>query len=150
MEHNQNPLTLEQLRQIDGQPVWVEDFLSPERSAWRLIYWDRGKYFVLIAKTEIAYLLDEYGKTWAAYACKPIDVDKWEPCELCIRFGETDPCYKDMCFKINAPNCGYACGKFLKWKPAQARLQDSKFCPECGRPLTQDARALLEKRIMEG
>lgn len=71
MEHNQNPLDLMQLHQMDGHPIWIEDLANPERSAWRLIYWDRGKYLVLISKTEVAYLLDEYGKTWLAYDFEP-------------------------------------------------------------------------------
>ena len=153
MEHNQNPLTLEQLRQMNGQPVWCVSFVSGRPAEWTIIRIVEacGDWFIASSGAAQAFGgKNTYGKDWLAYACKPIDFDKWEPCELCIRFGETDPCYKDMCFKINAPNCGYACGKFLKWKPAQARLQDSKFCPECGRPLTQDARVLLEKRIMEG
>lgn len=146
MEHNQNPLTLEQLRQMDGQPVWVEDFLRPERSAWRLIYWDRGKYFVLIAKTEIAYLLDEYGKTWAAYACKSIDVDKWEPCPYCVgKICAT--CKNHLIPNYFEPCCscvrGCLDGKDDLYEPLD-------FCSECGRPLRPNARMRLEKRIMEG
>ena len=150
MEHNQNPLTLEQLRQMDGQPVWIEDVGCFGLVSVADIGAFKGVPYVRFCKSVDSFKHNVEYRGLKLYACKPIDFDKWEPCELCIRFGETDPCYKDMCFKINAPNCGYACGKFLKWKPAQARLQDSKFCPECGRPLTQDARALLEKRIMEG
>lgn len=68
MDRANKPLTLEQLRGIDGQPVWIKDLKTPECSGWRMIYWDRGKYLVLIAKSIQGYILEEYGKTWLAYA----------------------------------------------------------------------------------
>lgn len=54
MKHNNKPLTLEQLGQMDGQPVWVEDLDMQELSAWRLIYWVHVKCLVLISKTQVA------------------------------------------------------------------------------------------------
>lgn len=75
MERANKPLTLEQLRGIDGQPVWIKDLKTLECSGWRMIYWDRGKYLVLIAKSIQGYILEEYGKTWLAYAQQPAHID---------------------------------------------------------------------------
>ena len=75
MERANKPLTLEQLRGIDGQPVWIKDLKTPECSGWRMIYWDRGKYLVLIAKSIQGYILEEYGESWLAYAQQPAHID---------------------------------------------------------------------------
>lgn len=67
------PLSLEQLRDIDGDPVWICDIECQERSCWRLCYWDIGKYLVMVAVSQTGYLLDEYGETWVAYTRKPAE-----------------------------------------------------------------------------
>lgn len=89
-EYNQNPLTLEQLRQMDGKPAWVEDLDMPELSAWRLIYWVHGEYLVLISKTQVAYLLEDYGKTWLAYGFEPAELPAWAEAAdaRCVRLEE--------------------------------------------------------------
>ena len=89
----------------------------------------------------------DHGERWIAYAYPPahIDLEAWEPCELCGRLGEVDPCYKDGCFKENAPKCDFRCDKFLDWRADKRRLDGAMFCPKCGRPLTPEARAMLEK-----
>lgn len=133
------PLTLEQLRKMDGQPVWVEDLEKSERSWWRLIYWDRGKYMVLLSKSVEGYILEEYGKTWLAYAYPPAHIDResWEECESCetcvscknslVPYGE-NPCKE----------CSF--GERECYEPRN-------FCPDFGRPLTEEAWAELEKRM---
>lgn len=70
------PLTAEELRGMDGQPVWIEDLNKPESSGWRLIYWDRGKYLVLLSKSMSGYILEEYGQAWLAYAYPPAHIDR--------------------------------------------------------------------------
>ena len=75
------------------------------------------------------------------------DREAWEPCELCKRLDEADPCYKDECFRKNAPACNFCCDKFLDWKADNDRLTGAAFCPKCGRPLTKNAWAELEKRF---
>ena len=62
------PLMLEQLRQMDGKPVWVQNLEEPEKSQWRLCHWDRGKYLVLQGVSVQGYLEEDYGETWTAYA----------------------------------------------------------------------------------
>lgn len=68
--HN-DPLTPDELREMDGNPVWVEDLASPELSCYWLCYWGRGRHFTLMSKHLIGYLLGDYGKTWLAYRRKP-------------------------------------------------------------------------------
>lgn len=90
MKHDNKPLTLEELRKMANKPYWHvglrEDSAAPH---WSILD-------PLLAHHPEDY---EYGESWLAYAHKPIDFDAWEPCELCKRLGEADPCYKDGCFK---------------------------------------------------
>lgn len=57
-------LTLEELRGMDGEPVWVEFPKCPEASGWMLI--SAGRHCVydgLLGDCDF----DNYGKTWLAY-----------------------------------------------------------------------------------
>lgn len=132
MERENKPLTLEQLRGIDGQPVWIKDLKTPECSGWRMIYWDRGKYLVLIAKSIQGYILEEYGKTWLAYAQQPahIDREKWT----------AEWIYPKSEFSL--PKCS-KCG--CNSKDATYGHKDN-FCPKCGRAMNKKALAVLERR----
>ena len=140
MDRANKPLTLEQLRGIDGQPVWIKDLKTPECSGWRMIYWNRGKYLVLIAKSIQGYILEEYGKTWFAYAQQPahIDREKWGPCEDC----EENLC--ENCKFIHLATWEQPCSECKgksNWQPA------GNYCWCCGRPLTEEAWAELERRV---
>ncbi len=58
------PLTLEELRQMDGEPVWVHN-LEVNKSFWMLAYKD-------VVRNRLGYLdYSGYGKTWIAYRHKP-------------------------------------------------------------------------------
>lgn len=60
------PLTLDELRQMEGEPVWVDHWHGGE---WIIVYWD---YVRRIAYTRKACLHEhEYGETWIAYRRKP-------------------------------------------------------------------------------
>ena len=59
------PLTFAELREMEGEPVWVEHNNGGE---WLVIHWD---YVGRITTAYKACLLDhEYGRTWLAY-CHP-------------------------------------------------------------------------------
>ena len=86
MEHSKIPLTLEQLYQMEGEPVWV---VSLSQKGEKTVHQD---WFIVVIEDlrltvkrplEFGHYIrgaDTYGKTWLAYAYKPIDFDKWEPC----------------------------------------------------------------------
>lgn len=136
MERANKPLTLEQLRGIDGQPVWIKDLKTPECSGWRMIYWDRGKYLVLIAKSIQGYILEEYGKSWLAYAQQPahIDREKWDGCEWC-------------CDEILFDSEAMSLELFHPLRDDNPQTVNPNYCPMCGRPLTEEAWAELDRRV---
>lgn len=65
------PLTLEELWEMNEEPVWVQNLEEPGKSQWRLLYWDRGKYLVLQGISVRGYLMEEYGESWLAYRRPP-------------------------------------------------------------------------------
>ena len=65
------PLTLEELREMYEVPVWIQNLEEPAKSLWRLLYWDRGKYLVLQGISVRGYLMEEYGESWLAYRRPP-------------------------------------------------------------------------------
>ena len=65
------PLTLEELREMNEVPVWIQNLEEPAKSKWRLLYWDRGKYLVLQGISVRGYLMEEYGESWLAYRRPP-------------------------------------------------------------------------------
>ena len=61
------PLTLEQLREMDGEPVWVET--KAGLKFWGIVTKicvssGDGRYLLITEDTE-------YGQTWVAYRCPP-------------------------------------------------------------------------------
>ena len=65
------PLTLEELREMNEVPVWIQILEEPAKSQWRLLYCDRGKYLVLQGISVRGYLMEEYGESWLAYRRPP-------------------------------------------------------------------------------
>ena len=64
------PLTLEELREMDGEPVWVEFPKCPEADGWMLVDVNRHcVYNGLLGECDF----ENYGKTWFAYRRKPDD-----------------------------------------------------------------------------
>lgn len=79
---NMIPLTLEQLREMDGQPVWAKvigktgircdgwcEVEIREKDPFAYVWWP-GSEVEDIAKIE------DYGKTWACYAYPPAHIDR--------------------------------------------------------------------------
>ena len=70
----ERPLTLEELRQMDGQPVWIKaDHYGIFADVVNIRGRDKGDAFVGF---KICYRLQEsgHGKTWTAYRNKPKEV----------------------------------------------------------------------------
>ena len=153
-------LTLEQLREMDGKPVWIERNESPHDGKWFIVDHadienpDRTLY----TKEGVTY--SDYGVHFTAYAYPPAHIDReaWEkPCNMCggkttlyqhtnttklfmNTFGNAAtlvtectacPPYADCCMKDISANSAFKIN----------------FCPECGRPLTEEAWAELKKRM---
>lgn len=122
---NMNPLTQDQLKEMTGK--WVRIVLLDETNT---------KGYALVIKNEIntffgydsnkyciraRFTFDECGKEFEAYFLeeKHIDREAWERCWTCR-------------WVVSQPN----------WR------SDYKFCPRCGKPLTEEAWKELEQRLM--
>lgn len=143
MKMSNKPLTLEELRGMDGKPVWVE-CLKPQKYTcppvgWRILSKSiSGRFGVWSG--ESCLVERDYGTDWAAYAAAPPRLDRsaWEPCGCC-KEKRCPTCKYDDCIPIFDP-CN-SCVDGSGWKPVY------KFCPECGRPMTDAAWEVLEKRL---
>lgn len=69
---NPTPLTLDELRQMAGEPVWIKLF-DPDEEFWALRndWVDTRNPEPMILLHGRWYLHDDYGKTWLAYRQKP-------------------------------------------------------------------------------
>lgn len=67
------PLTLEQLREMDGEPVWMTD-KGGNCGIWALVTVHENAFVATAAYGTIRHYSD-YGKTWLAYAHKPEQED---------------------------------------------------------------------------
>ena len=64
------PLTIEQLKQMDGEPVWVvSDRANGHRAEWKIVV-HCGPNCTEWIGTESAWSNADYGKTWLAYDYK--------------------------------------------------------------------------------
>ena len=75
------PLTLEQLREMDGQPVWVKvlDARFNEENQWAIC---NAEYQMVTLKDGFKLFFCGYESNWLAYAYHPTHIDQkaWEPC----------------------------------------------------------------------
>lgn len=81
----------------------------------------------------------DYGKTWLSYAYPHAHIDReaWDPCHAC-KSKQCFNCWNDD-LSMNTEPCRSCTGN--EWRAKY------KFCPECGRPMTEEAWAELEKRL---
>lgn len=139
------PLTLEQLREMDGKPVWGKSLINDKPGEWfiiRIVEMSKN-WFVACAGSEQGFGdKDNYGKTWIAYAYPPAHIDReaWEPCDTCGK-KNCDNCKHGYDTAGENENCA-KCMDESEWEPAYG------FCPWCGRPMCEEAWEELEKRVM--
>ena len=65
------PLTLEQLREMDGEPVWTVPLDGTGCGEWTIIAIGAQIEMLKALSPDTAYEECNYGKTWLAYARKP-------------------------------------------------------------------------------
>ena len=66
----EEPLTLEQLLEMNGKPVWTKLLVEStgRKEGWTLVYNDDG-YAAVQRWTQFPLWYKDYGKTWIAYVC---------------------------------------------------------------------------------
>lgn len=131
-----NPLTLEQLREMDGQPVWVvclkkEKYIDPP-IGWRILEKSISGSFG-VWNGENCLSQRSYSSDWFAYSYPPAHIDRGEWTAEWI-YPENE---------WNLPRCS-KCG--CNSKDATYGHKD-RFCPKCGRAMTEEAWAELEQRL---
>lgn len=125
MEHRNKPLTLKQLREMDGQPAyWPEDkswgIISVETTGRLLgIPFFRGRK----DGSNFEYDIESRGMEVYAYQPAHIDLESWE--------SE----WKRECFYSECKNCGYY------------STVESHFCPHYGKAMDQHALNIIKHRI---
>lgn len=62
-----DPLTLDELRQMDGEPVWVQSPGIPEYGRWAIVE-GAGENCLFLHDD---FTCHDYGKSWLAYRQKP-------------------------------------------------------------------------------
>lgn len=138
MPHGE-PLTLEQLREMDGKPVWIDT--GNQYSDWGKVDFKRFRVWPF-GQEDAWWDFGHYGE-WKPYAYPPSHIDReaWEPCgncktcENCQNSGDYDP------YEGYFGECGSCDVK------THSNFSPVHFCHDCGRPLTPEAWAMLEKRF---
>ena len=139
------PLSLEQLKQMDGKPVWV---VPLKKEDWDS-HWDVMKHGCAIAESKTkpgkTYFLyeDSYRIRWLAYSYPPAHIDRSErePCEHCKPSNYLPDRWGAHGFPV-VGNEIYFYDTEYGWEG-----EEIKYCPWCGRPLTEEAWAELERRV---
>lgn len=127
------PLTLEELRDMAGKPVWIERNDLPHDGKWDLVDYADTEHpdKTLYTKSGVTY--SEYGKYFTAYAYEPPRLDRsaWTA-EWIWPSNE-----------FNLPKCS-KCGCNSK---DSTYGHKNNFCPKCGRAMNDAAWEMLEKRL---
>ena len=126
-----DPLTLEQLREMDGRPVRMEDLTGG--TLWnQWIIFERHTDDGFIPRGGGYFGCDSYGVKWLAYAYPPahIDRDAWT--------AEWKDHYKSG---VHA-GTGAICSSCDVWNERKTHI-----CPFCGKAMDEDGFAMLEKRM---
>lgn len=136
--HIGEPLTLEQLREMDGKPVWVEMKIFHKLTGWAIVHVDSDMEAIRLWRkcgNWIQFAADEM----EVYAYQPAHIDReaWDECEYC------DDCAS--CRNASLPEWDHICSACVVGE--QDSYEPMNFCPECGRPLTEEGWAMLEKRL---
>lgn len=135
------PLTINQLLELgekaeNGKKIIV--YCTPLND-WCKVF----KYGIMFFGTEDyrswREVEETYGRDWLSYAYTTAHIDReaWEPCEWCEEYGNSR-------YKLYAGYCMQKAADDIY----EEETEELNYCPKCGRPLTEDALAELEKRLM--
>lgn len=76
---NPKPLTLDELRQMDGYPVYIHSEKYPYHTGWRVIrkleFGPFEELYIHFSNGEVFHVR-EYGTAWVAYRHKPKEVQE--------------------------------------------------------------------------
>ena len=137
--HGNQPLTLEQLRKMDGNPVRVE-FEDGSGGLWGVVHISVFEQIIFPNGLHCTIGHPYYGKIYKAYAYHPANIDREA---LCGEWqGEADG-YADGELVYDVWRCG-DCGHIEETDDPDLL---PRFCPNCGRAMTPEAWAELEKRL---
>lgn len=126
-----NPLTIEQLREMEGKPVWVE-FEDGSGGLCGIVHTTVFQQIVFPDGLHCTIGHLYYGKTYKAYAYPPARADKGVWTAEWTDSGNNE---EKIC---KCSKCGYPVSYF--WGKTE-------FCPACGRAMTPKAWAELEERF---
>lgn len=123
------PIPLEQLREMEGQKVLLYRMKSTEPLEPGTV---KQNGDVLGDAGMLAYH-ELYLETWVAFTYHPahINMEAWSGC-VCTASDKS-------CCTCVSLRCQFCIG--------ESEYKQGRYCSACGRPLTEEARAALEKRI---
>lgn len=133
------PLTLEQLREMHGRPVWVE-FEDGSGGLWGIVHIAVFDQIIFANGLHCTIGMPYYGKTYKAYDCPQAHIDQ---AALCGEWqGEADG-YADGNLVYDVWRCG-DCGHVEETDDPDLL---PRFCPSCGRAMTEDAWGVMKNRL---
>lgn len=126
------PLTLEQLRGMHGKPVWIERNDEPHDGKWLIIEYADTENPDKTLYTREGTTYSDYGTYFTAYAYPPAHID-WEA--WTSEWINSIPALGAGDLETRCKSCG------------NLVLFETDFCPYCGKAMTEEAWAELEKRM---
>lgn len=128
------PLTLEQLQDMYDRPAkFVDLYTDFDENVIVGVFGKTGVFYSTLEETNQFKSTKDYGQRWIAYAYPTahIDLEAWTA--EWIPQIDDDGCCWHQC-----SSCGH---------DLDSLEVPSAFCPSCGKAMTPEARAMLEKRL---
>lgn len=139
------PLTLDQLREMDGKPAWIVPVNDKDwEPHWAVMKRRRFSADSKTVRGRMYFLYENsYGERWIAYAYPPTRIDReaWEPCEDC------ESCFNCMNHGVINTDDGQCEECIVCMIRPYSEFSPDNFCRSCGHPLTEEGWAMLEKRL---
>jgi hypothetical protein len=99
---NPKPLSLAELKERVGKPVYVVSWDVIHVEGWNIYYgpsrFDKSKHILVFSDASDKYS-PEYGKTWIAYDHEPKEAGAVKDCSMCVRSKEAT-CTVEECAAI--------------------------------------------------